>query len=364
MTMHHAPSTQQQTRGTIYGLLAAALFGVTPPLCKRLLVEMSPLILSGCLYLAGGIALSLFTSGRRLLRATEREAALRKEDAPLLLGIALLGGVTGPLLMLLGLARLTGFMGSLLLNLEAPLTMALAVLVFREHLSAKEWLAALFIVAGALVLRLPTGAVQADALGMLCIAGACLCWAIDNNLTQRLSVRDPVRVARWKTLSAGSASLLLGLSLGGSLPRAASLGALFAIGTLGYGLSLVLDNHALRLLGAARQAALFSTAPFVGGLASLFILDEHPSWTHGLGAGLMLAGVATSLRARHSHLHCHESLEHEHAHTHDDHHQHPHGPDDPPSEPHVHRHKHAAIEHEHPHASDVHHRHKHGPVER
>ncbi|TXH23639.1 MAG: DMT family transporter [Elusimicrobia bacterium] len=352
-----------QTRGHLCGLLAAALFGLSPPLCKRLLGEVSPLVLSGCLYLSGGIALSLYLSGRRILRSTEQESPLRWQDAPLLLGITLFGGVLGPLLMLMGLARLSGLVGSLLLNLEAPMTMALAVLVFREHLSRTEWGAAALIVAGAGTLRLESGPGASSGLGILCIAAACLCWAIDNNLTQRLSLRDPVRVARWKTLGAGSTSLILGLLLDGSMPRRELGAALFVMGALSYGLSLVLDNYALRLIGAAREAALFSTAPFLGGVASLLVLREHPTGWHALGAGLMLTGVIVSLRARHSHRHRHERLEHEHAHVHDEHHQHVHGPSDPPLDPfgapHSHPHSHTAIEHEHPHASDLHHRHKH-----
>ena len=355
----HEAKLGARTRGYLCGLLAAALFGVSPPLCKRLLGEVSPLMLSGCLYLSGGLALSLFLGGRRLLGLPMREAELRRADVPLLLGITLLGGFAGPLLMLLGLARLSGLVGSLLLNLEAPLTMALAVIVFREHLARLEWAAAALIVGGAMALRQEPGLGRTDGLGMLCMSGACLCWALDNNLTQRLSVRDPVRLARWKTLGAGTASLAMGILLGGRIPRPELAASLLAIGALSYGLSLVLDNYALRLLGAAREAALFSTAPFLGALASLLVLAQRPTGWHGLGGGLMLAGVIVALRERHSHPHRHEPIEHEHVHTHDEHHRHTHSDDDPAGEPHSHFHVHDAIEHEHPHASDIHHRHDH-----
>jgi len=36
-------------------------------------------------------------------------------------------------------------------------------------------------------------------IGVVALAGACLAWALDNNLTQRLSVRDPVGIVRVKT---------------------------------------------------------------------------------------------------------------------------------------------------------------------
>ena len=51
-----------------------------------------------------------------------------------MLGILVVGGLLAPWLMLTGLARVSGVSGALLLNLEAPFTMLLAVLVFREHL--------------------------------------------------------------------------------------------------------------------------------------------------------------------------------------------------------------------------------------
>ena len=44
-------------------------------------------------------------------------------------------------------------------------------------------------------------------VGAAAIAGACLSWTVDNNLTQRLSQRDPVTLARTKSLRAGMASL-------------------------------------------------------------------------------------------------------------------------------------------------------------
>lgn len=346
-------------RGYLCGLLSAALFGLSAPLCKLLLGQVAPVMMAGCLYLAGGVALSAFLLAKRLLGRMESEARLRRSDALILIGIVLLGGVFGPVLMLLGLQRFSGFTGSLLLNLEAPLTMVLAVLLFREHLSGLEIGAASIITAGAVLLRMEPGTARAELVGVLCIAGACLSWALDNNLSQRLTLRDPTRAARFKTLTAGVTNIALALFLGEAPPQPKSAIALFAVGALGYGLSLVLDNYGLRVLGAAREAAIFSSAPFIGALGALVLLRDRPSPWQLVGGALMLAGVGTLFRARHGHRHVHELLAHEHAHAHDEHHQHAHDPSDPVDEPHSHPHVHAAIEHDHPHVSDLHHRHRH-----
>jgi drug/metabolite transporter (DMT)-like permease len=261
--------------------------------------------------------------------------------------------------MLIGLQRVSAVAGSLLLNLEGPLTMGIAVLVFREHLGRYGILAAACILLGAGMLRFQPGALGVDGWGMACIAGACLAWAIDNNLTQRLSLRDPFAIVRIKSVAAGSFNLLLGISLGGQLPAARIVLGALVLGLFSYGASVVLDAYALRLIGAAREAAYFATAPFVGALAAVFLLRE-PLHSLDLAAMLLMAlGVAALLRERHSHRHVHEELTHAHLHVHDGHHHHRHDAGDPPGEPHSHEHRHAPLVHDHPHVPDAHHRHRH-----
>lgn len=342
--------------GASLGLLAAALFGASAPLSKLLLPGTGPLALAALLYLGASIALCLASLGRRLSDGS-REAPLRNEDLPALIGIAAMGGVAGPVLMLVGLERLPALTSALLLNLEAPLTMLLAVVLFREHLDRRERRGALLILAGAAVLSYRPGELGGDWIGVLAIAGACLCWAVDNNLTQRLSIRDPITVVQFKTLVAGSFSLVLALVLHQPFAGAAGVGAALVLGSLSYGLSVVLDMHALRRLGAAREAAIFATAPFVGAVLAISILGERPAWTDAVGSLAMILGVASLLRARHRHRHTHDPLEHDHLHSHDEHHQHVH--EGAVSEPHAHSHIHDPLTHEHDHVSDVHHRHEH-----
>ncbi len=345
-------------RGALCGLAAAALFGASAPLSKKLLPAMSPLVLAGLLYLGAGLGLTLARLWPRRPPGAEREAPVRRADLVLLAAIVIIGGMASPFLMLTGLHRVSGVTGSLLLNLEAPFTMALAVLVFREHLGRRLAFAFALIVAGGVVLARPRGGLGGDGWGALAIAGACLGWGIDNNLSQRLSLKDPRQIVLIKTLGAGTAMLLLAALLGHARPPAAALAPALILGALSYGASLLLDMYALRLLGAAREAAYFATAPFIGALLALPVLGERPGALELAAGALMAGGVALLAHERHGHLHTHEAIEHEHLHDHDEHHQHdhPHGPTDAP---HSHRHRHASIAHDHPHLPDLHHRHRH-----
>ena len=342
--------------GAACGLFAAALFGISAPLAKLLLRELPPLLLSGLLYLGAGAALFLVEA---IPGARSGEPALKREDAPVLAGVVFFGGVLGPALLLFGLARVTGVTGALLLNLEAPFTMAIAIALFGEHLSRRELVAAAVIVLGAAALSAHGGHLGGSLAGMALVALACLSWGVDNNLTQRLSSRDPRALVRFKATAAGLCSLVLAVLFGQWQGPTATWGLAAALGAVSYGASITLDVLALRYLGAAREAALFATAPFAGAIAAVPLLGESIGLSTAIAMAVMAFGVVALLRARHSHLHVHEALEHEHLHVHDEHHQHAHPPGTPMGEPHSHPHRHTPLAHDHPHVDDVHHRHAH-----
>lgn len=350
---------QARWLGPLCGVSAAISFGMAAPLCKLLLHQLPAVLLAGLLYLGAGLGVSLY-----LLAAPRRsEARLQRADRGKLALVALSGGVLGPVLMLIGLSRLSALDASLLLNLEAPLTILLSLGLFGEHLGRQAALGSLCILAGGAVLSWQpwqSSHASSDALGSLCLLGACACWALDNNLTQRLSLKDPLAIVGVKAWSAGLVNTGLGLATAARVElHAMQLALALALGSVSYGLSVVLDAYALRLLGAAREAAYFATAPFVGALLAVCLLDE-PLRGQDLGAGaLMAAGVLCLLYERHVHRHEHAPLQHDHVHVHDAHHQHAHPEGTPPGEPHAHLHRHEPLVHEHAHVSDEHHRHRH-----
>lgn len=350
------PPASAAWRGAAAGLAAAALFGLSAPLAKLLLREVAPLLLAGLLYAGAAAGLGL----HRLLAPPSREARIGRGDLAALATLVLAGGVVGPVLMLLALQRLSAVSGALLLNLEAPLTMLLAVVVFGEHLGRWAAAAAALIVGGAALLQLQGGPGDADPLGAALMVGACACWALDNNLTQRLTLRDPFALVRIKTLAAGAVNCTLAVAVVDQpLPPLGAVAAALLLGSLSYGASVVLDAYALRWIGAAREAAYFATAPFVGALAALALFDEALHARELAALAAMALGVAMLLAERHLHLHHHEALEHEHLHRHDAHHQHAHDAADPPGPLHSHRHRHAPLVHAHAHLPDAHHRHRH-----
>jgi len=343
--------------GIAIALLSAVLFGASTPLAKVMLRSVDPGALAGLLYLGAGLGLAAIHLLRKALGFPAIEAPLRRSDLPWLAAIVTAGGILGPLLLMFGLARTDAAGASLLLNLEGLATMGIAWLVFHENVDRRLLLGAFAILAGAALLSWQ-GRASLD-WGAVLIGAACVSWGIDNNLTRKLSSADPVQIAMFKGLIAGTVNLALALVQGARLPDTGILLGAGLVGFFGYGVSLALFVLALRYLGTARTGAYFSLAPFIGAFLSLMLLGEHLTFRLLTAGALMVIGLWLHLTERHEHEHSHEAIEHEHRHAHDEHHQHTHRPDDPPGEPHSHWHRHKSLIHRHPHYPDLHHRHRH-----
>jgi drug/metabolite transporter (DMT)-like permease len=351
--MHHS----HLFPGVPLALGSAILFGASAPLSKWLLGSVDPWLLAGILYLGAGLGLALVHAGRPLIGLQRVETPLARPDMPWLAAVVIFGGIMAPLFLMLGLSLTSASSASLLLNLEGLATMAIAWLVFRENVDRRLLLGALAILFGAVILSFDGGAFRLDP-GGLWIAGACLCWGIDNNLTRKLSSADPVQIAMIKGLAAGVTNTILALSLGAALPGLFVISSGAVIGFLGIGVSLVMFMLGLRHLGTARTGAYFSLAPFIGAILSVAGFGEPVTAALLVAALLMGIGLWLHLSERHEHEHAHDPIEHDHLHSHDDHHLHSH--EGPVDEPHSHWHRHAPLRHKHPHYPDLHHRHGHG----
>ena len=345
--------------GVAAALGAALLFGAGTPIAKRLLDGVGPWMLAGLLYLGSGLGLLLL---RRLRRSPPVQ--LPPGQWRWLAGAVLAGGVIAPVLLMLGLTRMSASGVSLLLNAEGVFTSLLAWFAFRENFDKRIALGMLAIVAGAVLLSWSAasggGAQAGSSWPALAVLAACFAWAIDNNLTRKVSLNDAMWIASVKGLVAGVVNLALAVILGSALPAWSAVAQAMTLGFLAYGISLTLFVVSLRHLGTARTGAYFSVAPFFGALLAVVWLGERVDVTLLAAGALMCVGVWLHLSEQHLHEHVHEAMEHTHKHEHDSHHEHDHEVAlNVAGMQHSHSHRHTPLSHRHEHFPDEHHRHRH-----
>ena len=347
--------------GVAYALVSAVLFGISTPLAKVLVGEVPPVMLAGLLYAGSGVGLALVMTGRRLLTCRVRAMSLPTGREWLWLGGAIFfGGVVGPVLLMRGLVVTPASTASLMLQPRSGLYgVAGVVLVPRATFDRRVALGMLAIVAGGVVLSWQLSPGSGGSVRTLLVAAACLCWAVDNNLTRRVSSSDATLIAGVKGIVAAFVNLGFAAALGYEWPSAQVLTAAATLGFVGYGVSLTLFVLALRHLGTAWAGAYFAGAPFFGAALAIVLHDEGVTWQLAAAGVLMATGVWLHVTEHHEHHHIHVPETHSHEHIHDAHHQHAQDEERDGSEPHVHTHTHASLSHTHEHYPDVHHRHEH-----
>jgi drug/metabolite transporter (DMT)-like permease len=339
-----------------YALLSATLFGISTPLSKILVGDISPVFLVSFLYL--GTAFGMFLLGTvKSRRSLSYEAGIQGNDIHWLILSILSGGIIAPILLMISLKITTAATASLLLNFEGVATMVIAFAVFREQVGKRIWLALGIITLASILLSWNPDAAFGLSIGAVGILLACVFWGIDNNATRNISEKDPLTIVTLKGFFAGSIALVLAFLTGNTLPGISLILAAMLLGFFCYGFSMVLFIRALRDLGAARTGAYFSIAPFIGAAFSWVIFQDFPDLFIVIAFSLMLSGTLILATERHAHRHHHVPIEHEHRHHHpDEHHKHIHDGED--FGDHSHRHVHEPLDHEHPHAPDIHHRHE------
>jgi drug/metabolite transporter (DMT)-like permease len=340
-------------------LIAALFFGCITPGAKFLIRDFPPQSLAGLLYIFAGIGLFIILLFQRNI--VNSFSRIQKVDLKWFFLATLFGGIMGPAFLTYGISHIRGSTASLLLNLEAVLTSLIAWFIFKEHFEKKIVFGMILIVLGCLSLSFNSNvSTGTDTLtGFILICCACLSWGIDNNVTRKISHLDPVLIACFKGLIAGSTNLYLGYLIGEKLSWNFGILQIGILGFFGIGISLVAFIISLGMIGTARTGAIFSTAPFIGSLLSILFLSETITMPFVIALLLMAGGVWCHLSENHNQMHTHEELNHEHEHIHDEHHQHSHSANDPVSEPHTHPHHHKRMTHKHPHFPDIHHQHEH-----
>lgn len=337
----------------ILGVLAGLLFGVATPLSKILLNTLNSFEAAGLLYLGAFIGVAPFVL--KDLRQKECwQGILRNRNK--ILSFVFFGGMLGPLLLMLGLKTAHSASVSIWLNLELVWTVLLGWLFFRESFDKVTLLGMLLALAAGVTTSIGEG--FHEIIPALLIAGACFCWAIDNQQTGSLDTVTPQMATFIKGLVAGSINFTIGCFIAGKIPVPEVISGALVIGIFAYGASIAFYVICAQNIGASRSQILFSTAPFWGVLLAWVLLGEPILFSQIIAMILLLTGVIAVNVLRHGHEHKHEETEHIHYHTHDDQ-QHNHHDELLSNARHMHLHSHITIEHSHKHFPDLHHRHKH-----
>lgn len=312
----------------LFAFSAAALYAINIPVSKILLRHVPPVCMAAFLYLGAGFGMPLLSLfGKKDAQAQK----LTKKELPYTL--AMIGlDIAAPIFLMRGLTTAHSANVSLLNNFEIAATALTALLVFKEKISFRMWIAIALVTFSSMLLSFEGSASLHFSSGSLYVLAACLCWGFENNCTKMLSSKSTKQIVMLKGIFSGLGSLLIAFFLKEPFPPLPYIGYVLVLGFIAYGLSIFFYVRAQNSLGASKTSACYAASPFIGSLLSFILLKEALSAYYLPALLIMLAGtafiVADTLILRHSHLHTHiirrmyngtvreYVIEHEHPHYH------------------------------------------------
>lgn len=278
--------TKKASRAILFAVLAAALYALNAPVSKLLLGRVPERMMAAFLYLGAGVGMGAV----KLIGRGRRERSLRRDDLPYVIGMIALD-IAAPILLMLGLRRTTPETAALLNNFEIVATSLIALILFRETISRRLWLAIVLVTAASALLSVEDAGSLRFSAGSIYVLLACVCWGFENNCTRRLSDRSPLDVVIVKGLFSGAGALGIAFFAGERLPGAMDALAAMLLGFVAFGMSIFFYIRAQRDLGAARTSAYYALAPFIGAGLSLAIFRDMPGATFFLALAIMIAGA-------------------------------------------------------------------------
>lgn len=261
----------------IYAVLAAVLYAINVPFSKVLLKQIAPTMMAAFLYLGAGLGLFVYSFISKSARKEIAAKPLTKKELPYTVAMVVLD-IIAPILLMFGIKFSSAANVSLINNFEIVATSVIALLIFKEVISKKLWLAITLVTIASIILSFEGAGAFRFNIGSLFVLGACLCWGFENNCTKMLSSKSSAQIVIIKGTFSGLGSLIVALIIGEGLPYVFWIICALLLGFVAYGLSIHFYIKAQKDLGAARVSAYYSIAPFLGVALGMLILGERPAF--------------------------------------------------------------------------------------
>ena len=301
---------KNKLKAIMFAFLAAVFYAINVPISKVLLQHVGPTTMAALLYLGAGIGIGMMS----LFNKKDREKAesLTKAELPYIVGMIVLD-IAAPIFLMLGISYGSSANASLLGNFEIVATTVIALILFKEAVTKRLWVAIGLITLSSILLSFEGTDSFHFSYGSLLVIMATVCWGLENNCTRELSSKSTYQIVMLKGLCSGLGALVIALIKRESFPGIGYIAIALALGFVAYGLSIFMYVRAQNVLGAAKTSAYYAVNPLIGALLAFVFLSESLSWMYVIALIVMAIGsalvVVDTLIRQHDH-------EHQHAFTH------------------------------------------------
>ena len=283
----------QLLTGYLSVLFAALLFGSVFSLAKIPLATIDPLALTAIIYTISGLALMPVARASFTFE--------RKHDYLYVVIVTIFGGISAPLLLMYGLQKTAASTAAILTNGEIVFTLALSSIFFGEKPHGRIGLFAVILVVIGLVIATTEDMKALESIlelnpGNIMILASMLMWAIDNNISRRLTLKvNPAKIAMVKSLAGGLVLVVIALAMGkGNIIAEIKFDMwmlIILMSISGFGGALLLFLEGIKRIGTVKTMSMFSMTPIFGIVIAALALGETITVFQSIATGLIIIGI-------------------------------------------------------------------------
>lgn len=277
---------KNERKGLLFAFLSAFLYDLNVPVSKYSLKTLSTNEILFLLYFGSAVGLFLL-----MLINKKQKFSLKPEkgESIFIIGVIIFD-ILAALFIVESLKYIDASTVSLISILEIGFTIVISHFIFKTKISKNLIIAVILVSIGGILLSFDSSTEFKLSIASMLTVFATACWGLENNLTAKVSDKNPLLLVFYKCFAVAIFNLLFILNIN-IFELFINNWYLLVIGFFTYGISILYYVYAINYIGISKTSIVFSFSPVFGALISLILFKEKITIYFVISLILMLMGI-------------------------------------------------------------------------
>ena len=277
---------KNERKGLLFAFLSAFLYDLNVPVSKYSLKTLSTNEILFLLYFGSAVGLFLL-----MLFNKKQKFSLKPEkgESIFIIGVIIFD-ILAALFIVESLKYIDASTVSLISILEISFTIVISHFIFKTKISKNLIIAVILVSIGGILLSFDSSTEFKLSIASMLTVFATACWGLENNLTAKVSDKNPLLLVFYKCFAVAIFNLLFILNIN-IFELFINNWYLLVIGFFTYGISILYYVYAINYIGISKTSIVFSFSPVFGALISLVLFKEKITIYFVISLILMLMGI-------------------------------------------------------------------------
>lgn len=279
---------KNEKKGLLFAFLSAFLYDLNVPVSKYSLKTLSTNEILFLLYFGSAVGLFLL-----MLFNKKQKFSLKpqKGESIFIIGVIIFD-ILAALFIVESLKYIDASTVSLISILEISFTIIISHFIFKTKISKNLIIAVILVSIGGILLSFDSSTEFKLSIASMLTVFATACWGLENNLTAKVSDKNPLLLVFYKCFAVAIFNLLFILNININIFELfINNWYLLVIGFFTYGISILYYVYAINYIGISKTSIVFSFSPVFGALISLILFKEKITIYFVISLILMLMGI-------------------------------------------------------------------------